>query len=241
MQTPLTARLHTPAAPKIDRARLLKTGLILAGLAALWLFRSPLGELLALAADRERLLDTLGGYGQLGLVLLFVLLFVQVIVAAVPGHLLMVTGGYLYGFWTAFLIIHSATVIASQFAFWLARRYGRPVVERLAPAEQVETWTKRAERQGVVFFMFAFIIPIFPADIMNFVAGMSGLSPRKFLGVSLLGRLPTSVVFSLIGAYGLRIDPGLLALAVVVTIVIYTAWRKIGPRLEHAHGTEGVK
>lgn len=217
---------------KIVSPRLRRTALVLTGLTGLWVFRGPFTELLALARDREGLLELLGGYGDLGMALMFLLLFAQVLVAAVPGHLMMVAGGYLYGFAAAVLITHLSTVIASQVAYWLARRYGRPVVEKLAPADVVEKWTKRAEKQGVVFFMVAFLIPVFPADVMNFVAGLSGLPFRKFLAVNFIGRLPTSILFTLIGAYAFRISPGILAAAVLFSIAALVAWRKFGARLE---------
>ena len=199
---------------------------------ALWTYRASLYELISLAGDRQALIGMLDGYGGLGAVLLFLILALQVLLAAIPGHAFMVAGGYLYGFTLAFIITHVSTVFASQVAYELARRYGRPVVERLAPAQVVDKWTLAAKRQGLVFFFFSFILPIFPSDVMNFVAGLSGLSPRKFLLASGLGRLPTSILFVLIGASGFRISPALLVTAVVVTIAAFILWKRVTPALE---------
>jgi uncharacterized membrane protein YdjX (TVP38/TMEM64 family) len=232
MQIQLTARCNSIRSTKINKPRLVKAGMLLIGLAVLWTYRIPLQGLLALVKDRESLLDYLNAYGDLGMVLMFILLFVQVIAAAIPGHFIMIAGGYLYGFVAAALIIHTSTVIASQIAYCLARRYGRPVVERLAPAPLVEKWTKRAERQGVIFFIFSFMLPIFPTDVMNFVAGLSGLSFRKFLAANFIGRLPSSILFALIGAQGLWISPVLLVVAVVFTIAAFALWRKVGQQFE---------
>lgn len=211
---------------------ILKIILIVALLGVLWYFHTTLLELLALVKDREGLIAYLGAYGQVGAVLLFIFLFAQVIVAAIPGHLLMIAGGYLYGFFPAFLLIHLSTVLASQFAYWLARQFGRPVVEKLAPAQVLETWTQRAERQGTSFFIFAFILPIFPSDVMNFVAGLSGLSPRKFWAANFVGRLPTSILFALIGAQGFQISLPLLIVAGIFTLLMFLIWRKISPSFE---------
>jgi uncharacterized membrane protein YdjX (TVP38/TMEM64 family) len=226
------ARLNPKSSPKIDRSRIFKAGLFIIGLTVLWHYAAPVRDLLALVRDRDSLMLYLESYGDLGMLLMFILLFVQVIVAAVPGHLIMIAGGYLYGFTVAFLVTHTSTVIASQVAYWLARTYGRPVVGRLASPDLVETWTQRAERQGVVFFLFSFILPIFPSDVMNFVAGLSGLSSRKFLAANFFGRLPTSILLTLIGAQGLRLSPALLAAAVVFTVAAFAVWKKLEPRLE---------
>ncbi len=201
-------------------------------LSALWIYSGPIGDLLAIAGDRQALLETLGGHGTAGPFLIFVVLSLQVLLAAIPGHFVMVVSGYLYGFALAFLVTHASTVLASQFAYWLARRYGRPIVDRLAPKEVVDRWTHKAERQGMVFFFFAFVLPIFPSDVMNFVAGLSGLSSKKFLVANFIGRMPTSILFSLIGAQGFRITLSLFLAALVYTAVMLVAWRKLSPILE---------
>jgi uncharacterized membrane protein YdjX (TVP38/TMEM64 family) len=203
-----------------------------------WHFHTPLLDTLALVGDREALIARMDSFGGYGLILLFTILVIQVIVAAVPGHLIMLAGGYLYGFLPAFFVIHTSTVLASQFAYWLARRYGRPVVVKLAPATVVEKWTGRAERQGTIFFIFSFILPIFPSDVMNFVAGLSGLAPRKFLTANFVGRFPTSVLFALLGAYGLQVSPIVVIIAAVFTIAVFILWRKLTPRLEQKYVEE---
>ena len=221
-----------PTLPKFNKAKVFKAIFVVVFLTALWHFRTPVQELLSLVKDRDGVIAYLGEYGNLGAVLLFIILFAQVIVAAIPGHVFMVAGGYLYGLLPGFLLIHTATVVASQFGYWLARKFGRPVVEKLAPAQVLATWTERAERQGTIFFIFSFILPIFPSDVMNFVAGLSGLSSRKFWVANFVGRLPTSILFALIGAQGFRISPALFVIAVIFTIVMYFIWRKIGPMIE---------
>jgi uncharacterized membrane protein YdjX (TVP38/TMEM64 family) len=200
-------------------------------LAGLWLYREPLLELIALARDRDALAAHLETYGQAGLIFIFVILALQVLIAAIPGHLMMLVSGYLYGFLTAFLVTHASTVMASQLAYHLARRFGRPIVDRLAPADLAEKWTREAERQGMVFFFISFMVPIFPSDVMNFVAGLSGLSSRKFLTANFFGRLPTSLLFALIGAQGFQITPLLIVAAIVYTGLMLTAWRVVAPRL----------
>jgi len=101
----------------------------------------------------------------------------------------------------------TATVIGSQISFMLARRAGRPLIERLAPVELLDKWSAISAEKGLVFFLFAFMLPVFPADIMNFIAGFSALSPRRFFIANLFGRLPGVVLLTAVGSYGLSIPP----------------------------------
>jgi len=216
----------------ISAAKALKWALLLAAIFGLWLFREPLTDFLALVANREALQAYLAPFGTAGILVIAFILTLQVIVAAIPGHALMLASGYIYGFLPSFLVVHISTVVASQFAYWLARRYGRPVVNRLASPAIVDIWTERAERQGMIFFFISFIVPIFPADVMNFVAGLSGLTPKKFLVANFFGRLATSIFFPLIGAQGFRLSPTLLIAGLSLTILILLGWRVATPLLE---------
>ena len=167
--------------------KLAKISIVLAVLIGLWLTREPLLDLLRLVGDREATTAFLQGYGTSGPIALSFLLVAQVFFAFIPGHILMISGGYVYGFMTAFLITLTSTVIGSQLAFVLARRAGRPVVNRLISAKLLDRWGQVAERNGAMFFLFAFWVPLFPSDAMCFVAGLSAISFRRFFVVNFLG------------------------------------------------------
>ena len=84
------------------------------------------------------------------------------------------------------------------------------MVHRLVPASMLDRWNKIAERQGFSLFLISFLLPIFPCDVMNFVAGLSPISPWQFLAASLLGRLPGVALLTLVGSHGLELplQPG---------------------------------
>ncbi len=202
----------------------------------LWEIREQFQQLIIILGDREILAAYLQSYGTLGIFLIYVFLVLQVILATIPGQAIIVTGGYLYGFWIGLVVSYTSTVITSQFCYELARRYGRPIVQKLAPADIVDKWAVRAERQGIPFFIFAFTTPIFPADVMNFVAGLSGLSARKFMIANVIGRLPSAVAFTLIGSHGLGLPLNWMILALItITLVALVFWRWIGPKLEEKY------
>lgn len=224
------------ASKKWNKKQFGKTMLFIIPLILIWIFREEISHIFAIISDREALVAYLKPYGTLGIFLLYVFLFLQVFVATIPGQAIIVTGGYLYGFWVGLFISYTSTVIASHLCFELARRYGRPLVKKLAPAHLVDKWTGRAERQGIPFFIFSFTTPIFPADVMNFVAGLSGLSPRRFMIANVIGRLPSAIVFTLIGSHGLGLPLNLMiAVAVIFTIIALGFWKLVGPKLEQKY------
>jgi uncharacterized membrane protein YdjX (TVP38/TMEM64 family) len=205
---------------------------------ALWLARQPLFEMLSLLKDREAVITYLQGYGAWGPILLTAIIVLQVLVATIPGHVFMIAGGYVYGFTVAFLITLISTVATSQLTFALARAFGRPIVYRLAPPKLINHWEKIADRQGGVFFLFAFILPIFPSDLMSYVAGLSSISPKRFLMANFLGRLPCAALMALIGSHGLEWPIQVWIPIVLASASMFLVWRYCSTKLDERYAQQ---
>jgi uncharacterized membrane protein YdjX (TVP38/TMEM64 family) len=87
-----------------------------------WQLRQQLSVFLQWVGDRQAVTDSIQQFGTWGPALLFLLLILQVFLAVIPGHTLIVAGGYVYGFPLGLLIVLSSTVLGSQIAFWIACR-----------------------------------------------------------------------------------------------------------------------
>jgi uncharacterized membrane protein YdjX (TVP38/TMEM64 family) len=206
---------------------ILKISAILIGAALLFYFRQPVSDVLAIIGDRQAVIAYLDQFGVLAPLLMGIILVLQVVVAALPGHALIVGGGYVFGFGRAFCLSLLATVLGSQISFWLARQAGRPLVEKLAPIQLLDKWYDVSAKKGLLFFMFAFMIPLVPADIMNYVAGLSSLSPRRFLVANLIGRTPGVIFMTGLGAYGLKLSLNAWVGIVAAGFVMLGIWRVV--------------
>jgi uncharacterized membrane protein YdjX (TVP38/TMEM64 family) len=213
-------------------AALGKLALALAVPPALWLARQPLAAMLDLLKDRDALIGLVQGLGAWGPLMLGLTIALQVTFAVLPGHVLMLAGGYLYGFVPGFLITWVSTVAASQVNFMLARRYGRPLVYKMAPRRLVDRWEAAAQDKGFVFFLMTLVLPIFPSDLMCYVAGFSKISHRGFWAANLLGHLPCAVGMSLVGSGLLVVAPGGWLWAIGLCIVALVVWRRYGQAVE---------
>ena len=186
-------------------------------------YRQPLTELLRIISDQQAVSAYLKSFGALGPIVLFVLMIAQVFIAVIPGHALMVTAGYVYGK-LGLLIVIASTVIGSQVAFMIARWYGRDLINKLASPQIIERWNKAAQHQGIVFYFFAFVLPIFPSDLMCYVAGLATISPKQFLVSNILGRTCCAVFVTLIGIYGMHPPVEFWIVAIVAISVFFAGW-----------------
>ena len=201
-----------------------------------WYYRSEISELGNLIIDQQRFSDYVNGLGLLGPAFLWGLNVAQVIIAFIPGHVLFFSGGYIYGTVNGFLIMYTSTLVAGQAAFMLGRIFGRPMVVRFVPEKTLSVWDRISKRRGFMYYLFLLIVPIFPTDMLTYVAGLSKISILKFTIANILGRAPYIFLMTMIGALGIdyvthSLSPTawiLLVLAIVVFIMIF---RYISPRI----------
>lgn len=202
---------------------------LLLGAALLWALRAPVVSLLSFVSDRDAFTVYIHGFGWLGPVILSLLHLLQILISILPGDVFYFAAGYVYGLVPGFTLNLVVTVGSGLLAFFIARRWGRPVVDRLAPSSVIDRWDAAARRHGFVFFVMSFMLPVFPTDTMNYVAGLSLIPWQQFALASLLGRAPMILLFTLLGAHGmdivaLKLDPLIWLLVVLVVVAMYLVW-----------------
>jgi uncharacterized membrane protein YdjX (TVP38/TMEM64 family) len=165
--------------------------------AVLWIWGEPIR---ALFVDRERVQAWVSRLGPWGPLATIGLNAAQVILAPIPGQFIGVTNGYLYGIAMGTLYSMIGLVIGTATVMVLARRFGRPLVERLVKEEQLTRWDEITAQQGPWFFFLVFLFPFLPDDLTGFLIGLSRLSIPRMLVLTTLGRLPGVFVSSWVGA-----------------------------------------
>ena len=200
-------------------------------LSILWLGHRQLFELLAFFRDRAAVEAYLEGVGLWGPLLYLALLGLQVLTVVLPGHILMLTAGYLYGFAGGLSLNIIGTVGASQLAFMLSRRAGNPLVQRLVPPALFERWSNLVQGQGFFFYLLCFLFPIIPGNVTNYLGGLSSISFWLFFLASLLGRLPGLIIITFLGAYGVDLTWQQWLFIAVAGLFLVAGGRYFGPKL----------
>lgn len=149
----------------------------------------------AFLADRERVRGWVEGFGGWAPAIIFGLELAQVLLAPIPGQAIEAASGYLFGPWLGVLYPFAGLVAGSLLAFWLARRFGRPLAVRLAGQDAVVRLDDLAERGGSLFLFLIWLFPFVPDDLACLAAGLTPMSTGRFLLLMVTGRLP-GIVFS---------------------------------------------
>ena len=138
-------------------------------------------------------LESYGGWGPVGLTLIQAL---QVVLPVLPGFLGCIVGAALFGaaggFWVNYIGISAGSLIA----YWLARRFGIGLVQKMVPMEKYERcvrWVNQKKSYSLVLFL-AILLPLAPDDFLCYFSGLTAMSARKFTWIILLGK-PWCILF----------------------------------------------
>ncbi|MDA3947954.1 MAG: TVP38/TMEM64 family protein [Spirochaeta sp.] len=194
---------------------------ILVLLAGAVVFREPLESLLASDIALERALAATSVGPAPALVALQVL---QVIVFIIPGEVVQIAAGYLFGVVPGAALSVLGILIGSVFNYWIGRALGRRFVESVTPSGPLKRIEETTGRRGAqIGFFLLFVIPGIPKDILCYVAGAAGMRFGPFIAFSTIGRLPGIVGSAVIGAtaaqQGLVPAAVLLGFAAVLLVI----------------------
>jgi uncharacterized membrane protein YdjX (TVP38/TMEM64 family) len=140
-------------------------------------------------------------HGFFAPIVLILLISLQVIIAPIPGQVFSLASGYLYGGMIGTIISMSGLMIGSTIVLMLARNFGRPLVEYFISKKKITKFDNFFERRkGPYSLVILFILPIFPDDIVCFVAGLTKIPFKNLLLIIFFGRLPGILILNYMGA-----------------------------------------
>ncbi len=154
---------------------------------AIWPYISEIFE----EGGTERLIEHMQQAGPLGVGILFALQLLQIIVAFIPGEVVQIVAGMLYGPIGGSLIILAGAAIAGAIIFQLVHALGAPFIRAMVSDEFLDKFRsfERSGRLNVIVFIL-FLIPGLPKDVFTYLAGLTDMRLSTFLVLSVLGRSP---------------------------------------------------
>jgi uncharacterized membrane protein YdjX (TVP38/TMEM64 family) len=147
----------------------------------------------------QSVLERIQGLGATGIVA-FVIMYNLATLFFIPGALLTLAGGILYGlFWGSIYVILAAT-LGATLAFLIGRYFARDwVCRRLRKYPQFRAIDAAVARQGARVVLLTRLSPIFPFNLLNYALGVTGISLKDYV-LGSAGMIPGTVMYVYIGA-----------------------------------------
>ncbi len=139
----------------------------------------------------------------------FIGLYALAVMLSVPGAVwFTVVGGFLFG------VVHGTlfTIVAATAgacAFFLVARYALADFFRAKAGGALRRMERGFRKHGLSYLLFLRLVPIFPFWLVNLVPALLGMPLRTFFFGTIIGILPGSFVYTLVGhGIGAVLDAG---------------------------------
>lgn len=141
-------------------------------------------------------------FGIIAPIVYILIQILQVFFPLIPGELMMVIAGALFGTIKGAIYYLIAISIGISILFWTGRRYGRKTLKGWMGEKELNKFDEFLEKHGVTYTIFlGRLLPIIPNDVMSFGIGLTKVSFKRFYFVSMLVFVPGILVLGSIGSH----------------------------------------
>ena len=174
------------------------TGLLLAAILLIGCFILQITGFLDRIDSIEDLQELIDSRGSFWAPIIFIVLqMLQVFLLPLPGVLTVGAGVLLFGVWETCLYSYIGIVLGSLVAFAVGRVIGYRAAAWLVGRESLDKWLQKVKGKDRRLLTVMFVLPIFPDDILCFVAGLSTMTWKYFIIMQLIARALSVVMTSL--------------------------------------------
>ncbi len=190
------------------KSRVFYLVLILAGIGAVTLYAfqpdNIFGKVLHYLQNSrqhgEQLREAILAKGVFAPLIFITLQVLQVVVAPIPGEASGILGGYLFGALPSFVYSTIGLTIGSWLAFMVGRLLSDLVRRRLEHTAIYKRFNHLVSKGDFAIPFVLFLLPGFPKDSLAYLLGMSHMPMPVFLFITVVGRIPGTLLLSFQGA-----------------------------------------
>ncbi len=122
-------------------------------------------------------------------------------VLMIPGSLITLMMGAIYGPWLGTAVVSPASVLGATLAFLLGRGVFRASMEqKMAGNPKFQALQRAMQKEGFKILTLVRLSPVFPFTLVNYAFGLTRVRLRHYVLGSFLGMLPGTLMYVYLGA-----------------------------------------
>jgi uncharacterized membrane protein YdjX (TVP38/TMEM64 family) len=138
-------------------------------------------------------LDTVGAIA-------FILLYIVATVAFLPGSILTLGAGVVFGIFWGSLYVFIGSTLGATAAFLAGRYLARGwVAQKIEGNQKFKAIDRAVGREGVKIVLLTRLSPIFPFNLLNYAYGVTGVSLKDYF-IASVGMIPGTIMYVYIGS-----------------------------------------
>lgn len=183
--------------------------------------------------DPAQLTAWVQDWGAAGMAV-FVLLYILATILFLPGSVLTLAGGAMFGPWLGGSLSLIGATIGAGIAFLIARHLAGDWVMRRAGGGMAGRLLAGVEAEGWRFVAFVRLVPIFPFNLLNYALGLTRIRLGHYLLTSLVCMAPGGLAYAWMGYAGREaasgsagaIRAGMWAMGLLTVALLLPRWLK---------------
>ena len=186
----------------------------------------------------DDLRDYVSSFGNFAVIIFILLQFLQVVLLPIPSFITVGAGVLLFGPLKCAIFSCIGIILGSIVSYFIGRVFGYRVAKWLVGENELKRGLQIVKGKDKVVLTFMFLFPLFPDDVLCFVAGITTISPTFFIIMIFITRIISifascySINNSIIPYntwWGILIWCALFAVAIITMFFVY----KNGEKLEN--------
>ena len=130
--------------------------------------------------------------------LFFVVLYSLSTILFIPGSILTILGGLIFGVTRGTLFVLVGANLGALACFFIARRLGRKTIQKWIQSK-TEKLEQKIKSHGFYVVFWLRIIPTFPFSVLNYALGLTSVTFKDYAWASFLGMIPGTFVYVSLG------------------------------------------
>ena len=171
-------------------------------------------------SDIDSVVDFVDSFGFWAWLIFILLVILEVVLAPIPPLVLYVAGGFLFGAFFGGVLTLVGNIAGAIIDFFLAKRYGRGIVEKKVDKRIRARFDKFSEKYGGFAIFLLRVNPLTTTDLVSYLAGLSKIKFWKFVVGTAAGLIPMIFIQTYFGDVFVR-GNGLLSAIILILSILY--------------------
>lgn len=177
------------------------------------IFYQPMMDLFK---DPQSIRLQLQNFGILGYFILAMIMAFQVIFVFLPGEIIEIMAGFIYGPIGGMIACLLGSAIGSALIYYFVKKLGKPFIDKFIGLDKMKQihFLDDPEKRNILLFI-VFFIPGTPKDILTYFVPLTDMKFSTFLFITTIARIP-SIITSTIGGHAIGVENYLFSIIVFV-------------------------
>ena len=133
--------------------------------------------------------------------LVFLAVYILATVLLLPGSVLTIGGGWIFGFVEGLVVVSLSSTLAASCSFLIGRYLARAWVEgKISQDSRYRSLDRAIGERGFFVVLLTRLSPLFPYNLLNYAWGISSVRLSRYVLASWMGMIPGTLLYVYLGA-----------------------------------------